>query len=189
MVPGGTRRHFIRSRSARTSGWASSLDGERLPRCDRRAGEAGMLLVPVDRSDRRPIRAADGSLRRDGSAAGGAGRRRLRVDRGAGRWRRACPRRGCVRRGRTAHSGPSTGGRTSAVGSRFRQAAAGNPAALDLVDRAIEGWAFTIANLVAILDPEAIALVLAASLATLSRSSPAARPGGGAEPLLRPGSS
>jgi glucokinase len=40
----------------------------------------------------------------------------------------------------------------------FREAAAGSSRARELVDRAIEGWALTIANLVAILDPEAIAL-------------------------------
>ncbi len=114
------------------------------------AGEAGMLLVPVQ---------AVGSLRDD------AGRIDIRTDHfGSGRSR--APRAyawvedlvGGGALARALAKSRAQGG-TASQGLRvLAEAARGDADALVVVDRAIEGWAYVIANCIALFDPGAIIL-------------------------------
>ena len=155
---GRNTRHFILLTLGTNIGMGVILDGEVFRGATCGAGEAGMLLIPVDTIGSPPD--PDGR-RLVASRWFGSGQSRapdgyawIEELVGGGALAHAADAPG----GRSARSGPSPGDGRRRSARVFRQAAAGNRAALDLVDRAIEGWAFTIANLVAILDPEAIAL-------------------------------
>ena len=124
------------------------------------AGEAGMLLVPVEEMGTTPE--PDGRRFVD---AGRFGVGLSRAPAGYAWLEELVGGRALVRAAEDATARrPRMGGPAGAPGGAhrpphvFREAAAGNLRARELVDRAIEGWALTIANLVAILDPEAIAL-------------------------------
>jgi glucokinase len=123
------------------------------------AGEAGMLLVPVEEMGTAPE--PDGRRLVD---AGRFGVGLSRAPAGYAWLEELVGGRALVRAAEEMARRPRTKGPAGAAdGARrtphvFREAAAGSSRARELVDRAIEGWALTIANLVAILDPEAIAL-------------------------------
>lgn len=114
------------------------------------AGEAGMLLVPV---------------RAVGSPPDDAGRIEIRTDHfGSGRsraprvyaWVEDLVGGGALARSLAEARGD---GPTASQGLRvLAEAARGDADALAVVDRAVEGWAYVIANCVALFDPGAIIL-------------------------------
>ena len=115
------------------------------------AGEAGMMLVPV---------------RTLSEATGGDGRRRVdagRLGSSASRapdgyaWIEELVGGGALAAAWRRESGDA-GSMTDSPTRVLHRAAAGDPTARMIVERAIEGWAFAIANYVALLEPGAIVL-------------------------------
>ena len=118
------------------------------------AGEGGMMLVPalaLDRSDNeyghRPLSAALFGSRKSSAPKGYAWVEELV---GGGALARALSERRNVANGGT--------GRPAAPLRVLAEAIAGDSQAANVVDHAIEGWAYIIANCVALLDPAAIVL-------------------------------
>lgn len=113
------------------------------------AGEAGMLMVPA----RTMGPAAEPPLRR--VQAGPLGEHLSRAPEGFA-WIEELAGGGAMARSLAVRRGYTD---TAATGLRvLREAAAGDPDAAQVADLAIEGWAFAIANYVALLDPEVIIL-------------------------------
>jgi glucokinase len=156
---GRSTRDFILLTLGTNIGMGAVFDGQIFRGATGGAGEAGMLLVPVDTIGL-PIepdgrRLVDSGRFGTGLSRAPAGYAWIEELVGGGALARAAEgRRG--RRAGPARASLGDGRRQSA--RVFRQAAAGNEHAGELVERAIEGWAFTIANLVAVLDPDTIAL-------------------------------
>ena len=155
---GRNTRDFILLTLGTNIGMGVIVDGEVFRGATGGAGEAGMLLVPVDTigSPAEPggCRLVDAGRFGRGLSRAPEGYAWIEELVGGGALARAA---GAAPGGLPLRAGPCLGDRRRST-RVFRLAAAGNPAALDLVDRAIEGWALTIANLVAVLDPGAIAL-------------------------------
>jgi len=124
------------------------------------AGEAGMLLVPAETIGS-PDVPGDGRLVDAGRLGVGISRAPegyawIEELVGGGALARAAEGWSTPPAAAGSHASSSARKRPSA--RVFEQAASGDMRASELVDRAIEGWALTIANLVAVLDPDAIAL-------------------------------
>ena len=154
-------RNFILLTLGTNIGMGAVVDGQIFRGATGGAGEAGMLLVPVETigpptepGGRRLVdagrlgvglsRAPEGYAWIEELVGGGA------LALAAESWMATEARAVGSLAGTTARKRPSA--------RVFEQAVGGNPRAMELVDRAIEGWALMIANLIAVLDPDAIAL-------------------------------
>jgi predicted NBD/HSP70 family sugar kinase len=152
-------RDFILLTLGTNIGMGAIVDGQIFRGATGGAGEAGLLLVPVETVDSPPMSNGRRVVRSGRFGAGlsraPAGYAWIEELVGGG----ALATAAATTTGEGPLPGRTPGARPGNRSERvFKSAAAGDSRALELIEAAIEGWAYTIANVVAVLDPDAIAL-------------------------------